>query len=124
MTQAAPVKMLVLDDDEQRIKVLRRVFADAHIEWVQTAPECIDKLNEPWDVIRLDHDLGGEIYVDSNRADTGMEVVRHLEVTHYDNLDEAVIIVHTRFDTAGKEMAQRLKQAGYDASYHPFAWGF
>jgi hypothetical protein len=53
-----------------------------------------------------------------------MEVVRHLEKSHYDNLDEAMIIVHTRFDAAGKEMTCRLKAAGYDASYHPFAWGF
>ncbi len=32
--------------------------------WVQTAEECIARLAEAWDEVHLDHDLGGEHFVD------------------------------------------------------------
>ena len=38
--------------------------------WVQTVPECLGKLAERWDEVHLDHDLGGEHYVDSGRDPT------------------------------------------------------
>ena len=89
------VRMLVLDDDIERFSELRRSFPDAQLEWETTAEKCIERLHEPWDVIRLDHDLGGETWADSSRPDTGMEVVRHLVSTRHAHLSDTVFIVHT-----------------------------
>ena len=44
--------------------------------WVQTVAECLNCLEEPWDEIHLDHDLGGERRVEFEREDCGMAVIR------------------------------------------------
>ena len=66
--QATPAdgpRILFLDDDPD----LARAFLGRHPDavWVETAGDCITRLAEPWDEVHLDHDLGGEIYVDSSR---------------------------------------------------------
>jgi len=45
---------------------------------VQTVEQCLGLLQHPWDEVHLDHDLGGEVLVDHERADCGMEVLRWL----------------------------------------------
>ena len=69
-----PPRILFLDDDDLRAEV----FLGDHPQavWVQTAAECIAKLEEPWDEVHLDHDLGGEVFVNIDRDDCGMAVVR------------------------------------------------
>jgi hypothetical protein len=70
--------------------------------------------NEPrWDIVSLDHDLGFEEFVDSEREDCGMEVVRWLEnnayVLGHENTWPREIIIHTSNFIAGKIMAGRLR---------------
>jgi CheY-like chemotaxis protein len=112
--------MLVLDDDPSRVKSLRRQFPNAEIVWAETVTECIGFLDQQWDVIRLDHDLGGETFVDSSRDDCGMEVVRDLAAHPRPHLRETVMIVHSRNGLAGPAMVAMLRRAGYDAAYSPF----
>ena len=79
IAQATPAdgpRILFLDDDPYRARAFLGRHPDA--VWVETAGDCITRLAEPWDEVHLDHDLGGEIYVDSSRKDRGMEVVRWL----------------------------------------------
>ena len=117
-----PIQMLVLDDDSSRVKTLRRRFPGAEITWAETAEECIGMLDQNWDVIRLDHDLGGETYVDPTRDDCGMAVVRELAENSRPHLMETVFIVHTRNAYAGPRMVTLLRGSGYDADYVPFAY--
>ena len=71
------MNVLFLDDNPVRSARFRQ--AVPHATMVETAKECIAQIRkEQWDWIFLDHDLGGEEFVDSDRKDTGMEVVRHL----------------------------------------------
>lgn len=111
-------RVLFLDDDPGRA----RAFLARHPEavWVETAEECISRLAEEWDQVHLDHDLGGEIYVNSDRLDCGMEVVRWLCAQPRAHMDETLFIVHTHNAEAAKSMLISLRDRGYQAVYRPF----
>ncbi len=108
--------VLFLDDSPIRIgKFLSRIpFATT----VQTAKECIEKLQErEWDLVSLDHDLSGEIHVDSNREDCGMEVVRWVQ----ENKPKVEnFIVHSLNIYAAEQMKFSLDKYGYDVAQIPF----
>lgn len=71
--------ILFLDDDKGRHSWFKSAIG-FNADFVFTADECIAALrSKKYDIISLDHDLTGEIYVDQSRKDCGMEVVRFLE---------------------------------------------
>ena len=110
--------VLFLDDNPVRISRFRSAVPYATI--VETAKECIDQIkNEQWDWIFLDHDLGGEEFVDSSRADTGMEVVRYL-VDNKQERQSPQIVVHSLNTEAREQMCLDLVLAGYEAIPIPF----
>jgi hypothetical protein len=87
---------------------------------VQTARDCVARLARPWDEVHLDHDLGGEIYVNPDRDDCGMEVVRWLCRQRRRQCDRTLFFVHSYNEEAAEVMVSRLLQAGYRAVYRPF----
>lgn len=111
------MNILFLDDDNERIRQFRGKIPGAVV--VKTAEQAIKALakEDIWNIVFLDHDLEGETYVDSNRADCGMEVVRWIikEDAHIRN-----IIVHTQNPPAGEEMTRLLKDALFTTTYVPF----
>jgi len=112
------MNVLFMDDDPgRRAAFLERVPSSFVVD---NAMDCIKALSEkPWDVVFLDHDLGGEVYVDTGREDCGMEVVRWME----DNLPiVGSVIVHSLNGPASKEMVNRLDDANYNVTHIPFAW--
>jgi len=110
---------LFLDDDPARAEAFLDKFPDAH--WVQTTSECISALAEKsWDEIHLDHDLEGEWFVDSERADCGMEVVRWLTKEPRKHLLAAKFVVHSHNQNASMVMVTQLGLAGYYALEQPF----
>jgi len=110
------MNILFLDDNPHRTKRFLSAYPSA--ETVETAEACIEKLKKKeYHVVLLDHDLGGEAWVDSSRDDTGMAVVRWIqknkpEVQHF--------IVHSHNTPAGEEMKAKLLDLGYAAEYKPF----
>jgi len=109
--------ILFLDDNPVRLKMFRSAVPSAKM--VTTASECIEALKEKWDWVFLDHDIGGEIYASANRADTGMEVVRHI----FDNRPEiGHIVVHSHNVPAAKLMVSLLEDAQYDVTKSPFSF--
>jgi hypothetical protein len=111
-------RILFLDDEPLR----GEIFLSEHPAaiWAQTAGECLTFLTEPWDEVHLDHDLGGEVFVDHERNDCGMEVVRWLCAEPRPHLERTRFIVHTHNDSAALLMVLQLQQAGYDAEIRPF----
>ncbi len=70
-------RVLFLDDNNERCERAKILYDGHELTIVKTAKETIDKLAEnEYDLVSLDHDLGNEVYVDSGRKDSGMEVVR------------------------------------------------
>ena len=117
---APPVlpRILFLDDDPRRAEVF--LAENPQTVWVQTAAECVARLEEPWDEVHLDHDLGGEHYVDPDREDCGMEVVRWLCREPRPALAATRFTVHSHNDNAAILMAVTLTFCGYAVTQRPF----
>jgi len=115
------MKVLFLDDNINRIEVFKLNFLGKQTDTiiaVKTAKECIDWLNyEDFHFLFLDHDLGDEVFVDSNRVDCGMEVVRFLENNHK---DIKKIYLHSCNDPARRTMFFKLGMAGYNVTESKF----
>ncbi|WP_435011294.1 cyclic-phosphate processing receiver domain-containing protein [Tundrisphaera lichenicola] len=113
-----PRRRLFLDDDPERAAAFLRRHPEA--TWVQTVPECLAKLAEPWDEIHLDHDLGGEVFVQIDREDCGMEVVRWLACEPRKHLRRARFTVHSHNMMAAFEMTIRIRALGFRVEARPF----
>jgi hypothetical protein len=112
------MKRLFLDDNPERASSYLKEYPGA--VWVTTSSACIRQLQNSWDLVSLDHDLGGEIYVDSGREDCGMEVVRFLEEYKPEYLKDTQFIVHSFNAVAAVRMIGTLRDLGYKATYIPF----
>lgn len=115
---ATVTRVLFLDDDPARAERFRYMHPGA--VWVQTANECIALLAEPWDEVHLDHDLGGETFVDHERDDCGMAIVRWLCAEPREHLRAARFIIHSHNPNAACMMAFQLEASGYQAEALPF----
>lgn len=106
-----------LDDDPKRTHTFRSSVPQA--DCVETAQGMIALLAKHGKatMVFLDHDLGGEVYVDSGREDCGMEVVRWVcqnkpEVKQF--------IVHSYNPDGARRMVEDLTAAGYEVVRIPF----
>jgi len=111
------MNVLWLDDSNDRTKLFRSHAPYAVL--TETAAECIAKMiaaDEPWDVVFLDHDLGGETYVDPSLPNTGSAVVRWI----CENKPKIKrVIVHSCNTVAAQYMTEDLIKLGYDADRIP-----
>lgn len=114
----APERVLFLDDDPRRAEIFLEQKPQS--VWVQTAADCIAQLVETWDEVHLDHDLGGEFYVDMARDDCGMEVVRWLTLEPRPALRQTRFYVHSHNPIAAATMVIQLAVAGFQAELRPF----
>jgi len=111
------MNILFLDDSENRHIRVRRALPSVNA--CRNAADCVSLLqNHKFDLVSLDHDLGGETFVSSDRKDCGMEVVRWI-VLHKPLID--YIVVHSANRPAAEEMKRKLKDAGYFVLMMPCA---
>jgi len=118
--------ILFLDDDAHRAALMYQRMSNEdrnRTVWVETAEDAIQFLKDyKKDLVKvyLDHDLGGQQFVHSQREDCGMEVVRWLE--KQDSLDykECQFVVHSWNIEAAKVMTDRLLKVGYNVTQTPF----
>lgn len=104
-------EVLFLDDSEYRCKTFRSIVP--YVSIVVDAASCISKLSsQSWDVVFLDHDLGGEVYVSEEDSNTGSEVVRWVVVN---KPTIGKFIVHSLNEPARANMVSKLRGAGYEA---------
>lgn len=112
-------RRLFLDDDPARAEAFLEKYPDAN--WVQNVVDCIAALTDStWDEIHLDHDLAGEWFVDSERQDCGMEVVRWLTTEPRTHLMAAKFVVHSHNSNAAMVMVTQLGLTGYYVVEQPF----
>lgn len=111
------MKVLFLDDNLDRIAAAEKSFRKHELVVEMTADKTIVQLAaQVFDLVMLDHDLGQQAFVNSDREDCGMEVVRWIEKNHPPIKQ---VVVHS-WNPVGRIMAERLQAAGYNASYQPF----
>ncbi len=87
---------------------------------VQTVEQCLDVLQQPWDEVHLDHDLGGEVLVDHERTDCGMAVVHWICEEPRPHLRETRFIIHTHNPNAACMMVLHLQVMGFQVKASPF----
>lgn len=110
------MRVLILDDDMMRHKIFNQKLIGHVVTNVYTSKEAIDELeNEDWDIVFLDHDLGGKIYVESGE-NTGYEVAQWLN--NNPSKQPKRIVIHSYNPTG----AQNMKQLLSDAEVVPGAW--
>ena len=114
------VRILFLDDSGARARRFTEVCPQA--VWVTGSRECIRLLSQDWDEVWLDHDLGGEVFVDSRREDCGMEVVRHMAANRPEHLLRTRFVVHSLNFAAARRMVRELRRAGYECIHRPFPY--
>jgi len=110
--------ILVLEDDKTRQKFFRSKIPSC--EMSSNATNCIKTIQNYDDtigVLFLDHDLGGEMYVNSGREDCGMEVVRWI-CKNQPPIKQ--IIIHSHNPIAAKEMMLKLQDFDYKVIQIPF----
>ena len=105
------MKILILEDDLNRIETFKVKLGLQHeLTFVDTAEAAIEELHEKFDVVFLDHDLGGEQMVDTADENTGSEVVRWLTETEKGNSHVFTsFIIHSMNLPAAKSMENTLK---------------
>jgi DNA-binding NarL/FixJ family response regulator len=108
-------RIFFLDDDKFRHKQAQpHLLHDA----AYTAKQAISMLaKREYDVICLDHDLGDEVMVSSDREDCGMEVVRWMVAK---KPAAKVVVIHSLNYDAARNMASKLKGVGYFVLIKPF----
>lgn len=104
-------RILFLDDDPARGTEF--LTYNPHAVWVETVADCLHALRESWDEVHLDHDLGGERFVDHDRDDCGMAVVRWLCEEPRPHLQSALFVIHTHNPNAALAMKFQLETMGY-----------
>ena len=104
------MKILILDDDKNRLRIFQRNLIGAVVTCVEHASDCIRELETegPFDYLFLDHDLDGRTYVPSGPG-TGYEVALWLK----NNPDKkpSKIILHTCNDQGALRMLEELPEA-------------
>lgn len=87
------MKVLFLDDDKDRMKHARRHFMNETLSEAETAQDAIKMLEKysPYDLVSLDHDLGGNIYCPSD-DNSGYAVAKYISKMPKELLPKHVVI--------------------------------
>ncbi|MFA7219142.1 MAG: cyclic-phosphate processing receiver domain-containing protein [Synergistaceae bacterium] len=114
------IKIMVLEDDKERIKVFRSNMEveGVSLTFTDLVPACISALELcEYDYLFLDHDLGGKTYVPSDGEEkTGWHVAKWL--SENPNRKPANIFLHSLNEAGRKNMKSLLPEA----VELPFAW--
>ena len=89
------MKILFLDDDRGRIALAREAYNGFGIQLsiAETAEQAIRMLKKysPYDLVSLDHDLGGEAFVPSDER-SGHAVAKFIATMSKDKMPKQVVI--------------------------------
>ena len=117
--KADQLRILILEDDSNRITIFKEKLKGHDWYFFDVADDAIGALStikdKPWDVIFLDHDLDGQIFVSSSHHNTGYTVAKYIE-EHRNDLEIKQIIIHS-MNPAG---ASNMKAALPEATVIPF----
>ena len=120
------MRVFILEDDPNRIMVLREAAFTHDVVFTES---CLgpngaievyarESAKAPFDLLLLDHDLGGRMFVDSNEEDTGAAFVRRLPDAPENPPD---VVIHSYNADGAQNMLATLREKQYRRSiYIPF----
>jgi hypothetical protein len=117
-----PIRVFLLDDDEQRHKWFKMRFKGDLLDIADNVPEAQAMLGAgSYDAIFLDHDLHPEHYHADSTDDERTGYAVALWLSHNPDIQRAsTILVHTRNADGARRMVEELRRAGRSAEYVPF----
>jgi hypothetical protein len=108
-----PLRVFVLEDDPNRVEGFRAALYGHSVDYAICVEHAIRDFSPPYDLLLLDHDLGGEVMVDSDEANTGFQFVRWL-VAHQKRQAKAAVFVHSWNPDGAKRMVDGLRANGWN----------
>jgi len=115
------VKILFLDDDEQRHEYARKELIGHEVWHVRTVAEALTQLSVGvFDLAMLDHDLGGQHYAPSNEV-SGYEVARR--IADGDVPRPGFVRVHSYNAPGANRMVAALVAGDVPCDWQPFGPG-
>jgi len=104
-------KIFILEDSEARIESFKKTYAGCDLTIATMAQEAIDILSQglDYDLISLDHDLGGEIYCRSELENSGYRVAKFLS----DKKVNGAVVIHSWNSIGAGRMLDLLPNANY-----------
>jgi len=117
-----PMRVFVLDDDEERLKWFKRYFSKDQVDTALDVPSAIEMLDaNDYDAVFLDHDLLPEHYGAKDHDDEHSGyAVAHALAQEAKRQRSATIIVHSLNPDGALRMTELLHGAGYATDYIPF----
>jgi len=113
------MKILILEDNPIRIEKFKQLLRNQELficETVNAAKEaCL--LND-FQTMLLDHDLGNQLWVDSNEENTGYTFVKWL--IDNESQKQALCYIHSMNFVGANRMMNYLLDNGRDAIWRPF----
>ena len=113
------MRVFILEDDPYRIKVFTELLTRCEVTVSTSVPDAIAAFEPPYDILCLDHDLDGRVYVDSAEENTGAGFVRWL-IQNEIGLNGNPILVHSYNPAGAARMVADLLDAGKTARWVPF----
>lgn len=105
------MKILILEDNPARVVIFEKSLSVRHslniVDNVEDAKIVVKGMlltKTPFDVIFIDHDLGGEVYVDSEEPNTGYQFAKWLAEKNI----KAQFVTHTLNPVGAKNICDAL----------------
>jgi len=117
------MKILILEDDDQRVKKFKALFFDHEVYITHLPTQACKWLEEiEFDVITLDHDLSEDVQGLDNNFDvgTGLEVANFLG-KNLTRSEKAQIFIHSLNGQGAVRMQSAMKERG-EVPHVPFLW--
>lgn len=112
------MKIFVLEDSLMRIKWFKKEYEGSEINIFTQVKEAIRFLKkETPDILYLDHDLDGKVFVDSSEENTGYQLAKFIAESgkKYDK-----IVIHSMNPFGAKNMYHTLKNSARALYKIPF----
>lgn len=108
--------IFILEDDTVRISLFKKFLIGKNLSITTTAIDAISMLkSKKFDILFCDHDLGGQVYVNSEHHNTGYQVIKALSETVNAN---TFCIVHSMNPAGADNMLSLLDKN--NSAYVPF----
>ena len=112
------MRILFLDDDPERQRRVRTALVGTVLYAVETAADAIRVLSEhEFDVVMLDHDLGGEIHQPSDET-SGYGVAA--AIANGDGKRPGMVVIHSFNGPGAVKMMVVLSEAKIPTVWAPF----
>ena len=110
------MKIFILEDDPMRIRLFRDVCIGLDATFAESYAEAVKKFDGPYDILCLDHDLGGEWMARSDGPNTGYNFCKWLP----ESSENARAYVHSYNPDGAENMMKVLAEKRYTAIRLPF----